>query len=298
MYSSTPIVSSKKRELPSPELLDEPKKNKLADSSVESVDTETLKFSYSEQLPMAQPKYKMAESMNVTLGDAHMSQIANVLKDSFTADMRDIIKAELSVMVKGITEGVLSGLNEKVQKLESDNVKLRSENAELKSRVEKLEGAVEQAEQYSRRNLLRMSGIPEDPNESTDSIVVEIATAISVDLDLSEIDRSHRVGKPRAGRPRDIIIKFSTYRARQKLYKSRTLLKDRGHRGVYINEDLTKHRNDLLYKARQCVKSHSIKSAWSHDGIILIKDNNDRVYKCLFQVLSQPIQDYCPFCGS
>ena len=160
MYSSTPIVSSKKRELPSPELLDEPKKNKLADSSVESVDTETLKFSHSEQLPMAQPKYKMAESMNVTLGDAHMSQIANVLKDSFTADMRDIIKAELSVMVKGITEGVLSGLNEKVQKLESDNVKLRSENAELKSRVEKLEGAVEQAEQYSRRNLLRMSGDP------------------------------------------------------------------------------------------------------------------------------------------
>ena len=155
MYRSTPIVSSKKRELPSPELLDEPKKNKLADSSVESVDTrtETLKFSYSEQLPMAQPKYKMAESMNVTLGDAHMSQIANVFKDSFTADMRDIIKAELSVMVKGITEGVLSGLNEKVQKLESVNVKLRSENAELKSRVEKLEGAVEQAEQYSRRNL-------------------------------------------------------------------------------------------------------------------------------------------------
>ena len=53
MYSSTPIVSSKKRELPSPELLDEPKKNKLADSSVESVDIETSKFSYSEQLPMA-----------------------------------------------------------------------------------------------------------------------------------------------------------------------------------------------------------------------------------------------------
>ena len=60
---------------------------------------------------MAQPKYKMAERMNVTLGDAHVSQIANVLQDSFTADTRDIIKAELSAMVKGITEGVLTGLN-------------------------------------------------------------------------------------------------------------------------------------------------------------------------------------------
>ena len=106
MYSSTPIVSSKKRELRSSKWLEEPKKNKLADSSEESVDTETLKLSYSEQLSMAQPKYKMAESMNVTLNDAHMSKIVNVLKDSFTANMRDIINAELSVMVKGITEGV------------------------------------------------------------------------------------------------------------------------------------------------------------------------------------------------
>ena len=158
-------------------------------------------------------------------------------------------------------------------------MKLRSENAELKNRVEKLEGTVEQAEQYSRCNLLRMSGILKDLNESTDNIVVDIASAVSLDLDLSEIDRRHCVGKPRTGRPRDIIIKFSTYRARQKLYKSRTTFKDCSHKGVYIIEDLTNHRNDILYKARQRLKSHSIKYAWSHDGIILIKDNNYTVYK-------------------
>ena len=91
-----------------------------------------------------------------------------------------------------------------------------------------------------------MSGIPEDPNEITENIVVELAGAVSEDIDLSEIERSHHVGKPRAWLPRDIIIKFSAYRTRQRLYKYRTLLKDRGHKGVYINEDLTKHRNYLL----------------------------------------------------
>ena len=75
---------------------------------------------------------------------------------------------------------------------------------------------------------------------------MDIASAVSVDFDLSEIERSHRVGKPRAWLPRDIIIKFSTYRTRQKIYKNRTVLKDCGHKGVYINEDLTKHRNYLL----------------------------------------------------
>ena len=113
----------------------------------------------------------------------------------------------------------------------------------------------------ARRYLLRMSGIPEHLNESTDNIAVDIASAVSVDLDLSEIDRGHCVGKSRTGCLRDIIIKFSTYRARQKLYKCITTLKDRGHKGVYINEDLTKHRSDLLDKARQRVNSHSIKNA-------------------------------------
>ena len=81
VYSSTQIVSSKKRELPSPEFLDEPIKNKIADSSVESVDTETLELSFSEQPSMTaqqQAKHDMAESINITLGDVHMSQIVNV----------------------------------------------------------------------------------------------------------------------------------------------------------------------------------------------------------------------------
>ena len=119
-------------------------KRKIADSSVDSVDMETIDME-TLQLSMAKPKCKVAESMNITSGDVHISQIANVLKDSFTADMKDIIKAELSVTVKGITEGVLTRLNEKVQNLEWDNIKVGFENAKLKSRVEKLESAVEQA---------------------------------------------------------------------------------------------------------------------------------------------------------
>ena len=55
------------------------------------------------------------------------------------------------------------------------------------------------------------------------------------------------MGKRRdSGRPRDIIVKFSSYRTRRKVYGARTKTKDNGYRGVYINEDLTKLRNMLL----------------------------------------------------
>ena len=92
-------------------------------------------------------------------------------------------------------------------------------------------------------------------------------------------DRTHRLGRPSTrdrprNKPRDIIIKFATYRARQKLYKARTLTKDRG---VFIYEHLTKARSELLFEARRRVKSKQLKSAWSSDGTILIKFNNETV---------------------
>ena len=175
--------------------------------------------------------------------------------------------------------GVLEGLTNKLSFLESENKKLLSENSELRVKVLKLEDAVDTAEQYSRRNCLRISGVREQPNESTDDIVTSIASAIDVDIDIRDIDRSHRLGRastqdrPR-DKPRDIIVKFSTYRARSRFYKARTLTKSRGYTGVFVNEDLTKSRSKLLYEARRRVKSNQLKSAWSTDGTILIKSTN------------------------
>ena len=49
-------------------------------------------------------------------------------------------------------------------------------------------------------------------------------------------------------------------------------------KGVYINEDLTRHRADLFRSARQLVKNKSLLSAWSFDGRIFVKlpDNTKR----------------------
>ena len=80
-------------------------------------------------------------------------------------------------------------------------------------------------------------------------------------------------------RPRDIIVKFSTYRARQKVYKARALTKQRGYKGIFINEDLTKNRSLLLYEARRRFKSKQLQGAWSSDGTILIKHFDNTVVK-------------------
>lgn len=106
--------------------------------------------------------------------------------------------------------------------------------------------------------------------------VIDLSRAIEAEINLDDIERSHRVGRPRnTGKPRDIIVKFASYRTRRKVYEARTKTKDNGYRGVFINEDLTKSRSNLLLKARQMVKHNNLKSAWSSDGNILVRDIRD-----------------------
>ncbi len=59
-----------------------------------------------------------------------------------------------------------------------------------------LEAKADKAEQYSRQNCIQLSGIIEERDANTDNIVLGIAKDLGVDLNIAEIDRSHRLGKP------------------------------------------------------------------------------------------------------
>ena len=46
---------------------------------------------------------------------------------------------------------------------------------------------------------------------------------------------------------------------------------------MYVNEDLTKFRDTLLWKARKLTKAKMIKDCWSYDGRVMIQNNHGRV---------------------
>jgi hypothetical protein len=75
-------------------------------------------------------------------------------------------------------------------------------------------------EQYSRRCNIRIHGIPEEESENCYEVVLDLFRKdILCEVNESEIDRTHRVGKRQAGyKPRAIIVKF-------KVMKSKTILK-------------------------------------------------------------------------
>ena len=118
---------------------------------------------------------------------------------------------------------------------------------------------VNDLEQYS---CLRIFGVPQLPQENTDEVIQDVARKIGVALSPADNDSIHRVGKQPTDdrKSRGIIVKFTTYRARQKLLQNHRMLKGTG---TTIHEDLTSKNRDLLLIAQEHEK---VTSAWTIYG--------------------------------
>ena len=149
-------------------------------------------------------------------------------------------------------------VNEKFEELEVDRKEKEREIAELKStinslnvRLDKADRALDRQEQYSRRNCLLIHGIDEENQENTDEVVINVLKKeMDEEITHLDIDRSHCLGNRKfdTSKPRPIIIKFSRYNVRARIFKNKRKLK--GKR-TSVTESLTKTRMEKLEKARK-----------------------------------------------
>ena len=275
--------TSKKRELSSPFSPEDKfsKKNKAeSDSESESDPESVIEMATLDPMDSSEPEPEIisqTQTHMLTLPETELQKLSEIVRPVVHSDVLASVRDELKSIIKS---AVKESMDENLHKLNSEIERLTSENIALKGRVVKLEQALDDAEQYSRRNCLRISRFPEQANESTDEIVLKIADTLKVNMSPADIDRSHRIGKPGA-KVRDVIVKFATYRARERLYVHRAGLKQSELKGVFLNEDLTKLRSKLLYDARMLVKSQPpcLQGAWSTDGRILVKDLRGKVHR-------------------
>lgn len=118
-------------------------------------------------------------------------------------------------------------------------------------------------EQYSRRNNIIISGIPESEVTSTENQVVNMLNDYRREpISPKYIDRCHRLVKRNAKkfpgqRPSDIIVKSISHKAKAAILSKEPMEKLRSDNNtrddaskLYVREDLTKKRGKILYKAR------------------------------------------------
>ena len=231
-----------------------------------------------------------AQALKLALDDDNIAEkmsgmITNKLKFDLNtlADSNNDLKWEISKfsnLNKSLQKEV-SGLREIVKRKDSEIVS-------IKTQMKSMELKLDEHGQYSRRNTLRMSGVPESHEEDTTAKVMNILNKklnLSPPISIDNINRLHRIGKPGGSHPRHILVKFSTYRARQHVYPQKKKLHPKTHERhepgslpaetttdddneaedepnnkIYLNEDLTKRRATLFWEARKFIKDKQLKA--------------------------------------
>ena len=101
-------------------------------------------------------------------------------------------------------------------------IKLQTQITELTDKISNLSIQVDEQEQYSRWNCLLIHGVEENRNEDTDTLSINIIKDhLRLDIQSSDIDRTHRIGNKNKVRKkgRAIIIKFTRYDTRNNKMK-------------------------------------------------------------------------------
>ena len=203
----------------------------------------------------------------------------------FKDKVDEMLKTMLEVALQELEKNMDEKLQQSMEKGQQEVRELKSENESLKNALSKCEdlimglvNKVDELEQYSRKNCLIISGVPKSDRHTQD-IVMDIAAKMNIQESITgrDIDNSHWMGDR-------IIVKFATYNARRKFFEKR---KTAGN-GIFVSENLTKKRNELLFNCRKLKRENKLLAAWTNDGQIKIKlpNGTNQAIKSLQEVLN------------
>lgn len=220
------------------------------------------------------------QSVEVTLKDlqakmVEMFRLAQKTNESQIKGERQLI--DLTKSVKYISDQF--DIYEKDRKEKEEIIKnLEEKVSYLSDTVTKLVKKADDQEQYSRRNCLLVHGLPETSRENTDDLVISMfKNEMDIEIFSDDIDRSHRIGKKKddPNKVRPVIVKFTRYNDRNKVYRNKKRLKGKK---MSITESLTELR---LRKLKEAKDEFGFRNVWSTDGRILYKEEGSdetRVY--------------------
>lgn len=189
------------------------------------------------------------------------------LKDSlnFETERRGVLESKVASLEKELREAV-SSFNISEAKRQQEERKL------------------DDLQQYSRKYNLEISGVPRNVNLTDKEVVLSIAEELKVDINERDVDIVHRLNSKKGTSP--IIIRFTNYTAKQKLYKAKKHLRNKDwslifgeSMTIYFNENLTQSRGKLYKEVRATVKAKKYYSCWTIDGKIFVKKTSEATPK-------------------
>nr|CAI5836494.1 unnamed protein product [Callosobruchus analis] len=181
---------------------------------------------------------------------------------------------------KQFTEMLAGILADKVfEKVNKDLDKLAMRVKDLEQKINIIQGEkdemsirVEEIEQSNKNTQLRVLGIPESKEYSTETQIKQMFQTKLGIMDGVTLQQCYRVGSVKnktASRP--IIVKFENVKQKNQVYLCKNKLK--GSR-IVILEDLVRSRYELLLLAKEKLGKAQV---WTLDGKIYTNVNNKKI---------------------
>lgn len=227
--------------------------------------------------------------------------------DSVREALGETMATFIDLAVEEAVNKKLSGLKENFDKMCQENLKLQqtvnilqTENKDLKERLSGQERNVNEIHKAHRELNLVVRGLPErtyaersSPNGeenateqqpshlSVQETVTEfIRKEMNINLTKDDIQSAFRFKAGEHEKSRPIIVRFINPKIRHQILISRKILKEK-EIPVYIHEHLTKPASDLFAKARGLVKRRRLFAAYTRNGHVFIKQQNNSTPKLI-----------------
>ena len=164
----------------------------------------------------------------------------------------------------------ISSIKENIIELNAEKNELKTEMSKMHTKTNELLSKINDIEQYTRRNNLRIFGVP-DPGdwetaaESEEKVLSIFHQKLKMyNIKSEQIEACHRIGRYKEGKNRAVIVRFISRKTKDSIIKERKQLK--GTR-ILIAEDLTRENAAWFFKVKMSVKDESsISSVWTHNG--------------------------------
>ena len=167
-----------------------------------------------------------------------------------------------------------------IAKILAENKNLKKENTLINRTLNDLHEELEiekvkrnQLEQYGRREMLEISGIPVAQDENCTDIVYKLCQITSTDIKKSKIEVSHRTKNG------DIIVKFKDRPSRDALFANKYNLKEKSTKdlgfssenSIFINESLSFDTKKFLFDVRNKCRTLGYSRIITDNGTIKVK---------------------------
>ena len=135
-------------------------------------------------------------------------------------------------------------------------------------------------------------------------LLFKVAEALNVTIVPSDIEICHKLKRSKG--PQPILVKFFSHQTKSKLYRERTKLKivkisdiypsysSSGDRRIFILENLTTYRRELVAEANRRRRDGTLLSIWILDGKIYVKTSPEGTPKKIIilriSITSRPIK--------